>query len=68
MKKTAFLRWFKPVLLMSLAGSFLLTAAAQNYYPADVGNMWVFESVDGAERSTIRWKDPKLLTVKSVSS
>ena len=37
---------------MSFAYSFLLTAAAQNYYPADIGNTWVLESVDGVERST----------------
>ena len=52
MKKTVFLSWFKPVLVMSFAYSFLLTAAAQNYYPADIGNTWVLESVDGVERST----------------
>ena len=52
MKKTEFLQWLKPVLVMSLAYSFLFTATAQNYYPADVGNTWVLESVDGVERST----------------
>ncbi len=52
MKKTVFLSWLKPVLLISFAYSFLLTAAAQNYYPADIGNTWVLESVDGVERST----------------
>ena len=61
MKKTAFLRWLKPVLLMSLVCSFLLTAAAQNYYPADIGNTWVFESVDGAERSTYTLEGPEII-------
>ena len=61
MKKTAFLRWLKPVLLMSLACSFLFTAAAQNYYPAEVGNMWVLESVDGAERSTYTLEGPEII-------
>ena len=61
MKKTAFLRWLKPVLLMSLACSFVLTAAAQNYYPADIGNTWVFESVDGAERSTYTLEGPEII-------
>ena len=37
---------------MSLAYSFLFPAAAQNYYPADIGNTWVLESIDGVERST----------------
>ena len=61
MKKTAFLRWLKPILLMSLACSFVLTAAAQNYYPADIGNTWVFESVDGAERSTYTLEGPEII-------
>ena len=52
MKKTTFLRWLKPVLVLSLACSFVFTAAAQNYYPADIGNTWVLESVDGVERKT----------------
>ena len=51
MKKTVFLSSLKPVLVLSLTYSFLLTAA-QNYYPADIGNTWVLESVDGVERST----------------
>ena len=52
MKKTAFSPGFVSVLVMSLAYSFLFTAAAQNYYPADIGNTWVLESVGGEERST----------------
>lgn len=52
MKKTAFLFSLRSVLIVSLAYSFLFTAAAQNYYPADIGNTWVLESVDGEERST----------------
>ena len=52
MKKTAFLSSLRSVLIVSLAYSFLFTAAAQNYYPADIGNTWVLDSVDGEERST----------------
>ena len=52
MKKTTFLQWLKPALVLGLAYSFLFTAAAQNYYPADIGNTWVLDSVDGIERST----------------
>ena len=52
MKKTEFLQWLKPVLVLSLACSFVFTAAAQNYYPADIGNTWVLDSVDGEERNT----------------
>ncbi|CAI7992435.1 hypothetical protein GBAR_LOCUS996 [Geodia barretti] len=46
---------------MSLACSLVLTAAAQNYYPADIGNTWVFESVDGAERSTYTLEGPEII-------
>ena len=52
MKKTLFLRWLKPVLVLSFASFFAFVATAQNYYPADIGNMWVLESVDGIKRST----------------
>lgn len=52
MKKTLFLRWLKPVLILSFAYFFPFAATAQNYYPADIGNMWVLESSDGIERST----------------
>ena len=38
------------MLSLLLTGS--VAMAAQNYYPMDVGNTWVLESQDGAERST----------------
>ena len=52
MTKNALLHWLKPISVLSLAYSFLFTATAQNYYPADIGNTWVLDSVDGEERST----------------
>ena len=52
MKKTAFLCWIKPVLILSFACFFAFTATAQNYYPADIGNMWVLESSDGEAQTT----------------
>jgi hypothetical protein len=52
MKKTVCLLWLKPVLVMSFSYLFAFTAMAQNYYPADIGNTWVLESVDGVEQST----------------
>lgn len=61
MKKTAFLPWLRSVLVMSLAYSFLFTAAAQNYYPADIGNTWDFESVDGEAQSTYTLEGPEIL-------
>ena len=60
MKKTVFLPWLKPVLVMSFAYSFLFTAAAQNYYPADLGSTWEFESVDGEEQTTYTLEGPEI--------
>ena len=40
------------VLLTVLLCAFLNTTYAQNYYPADVGNIWILESEDGTERIT----------------
>ena len=51
MKKNGFLRWLKPILVFGFAYSFALAATAQNYYPADIGNIWVLDSVDGVERT-----------------
>ena len=52
MTKNTFLRWLKSILVLSFAYSFVFTATAQNYYPADIGNIWVLDSVDGEEQST----------------
>ena len=61
MKVPAFSRWFQLLLIMSLTCSFVLTAATQNYYPPDVGNIWVLESVDGEERSTYTLEGPETI-------
>ena len=61
MKKTAFLGWIKPILIMSLICSFTFTATAQNYYPADIGNMWVLESSDGVEQTTYSVEGPEII-------
>ena len=39
-------------LLIGLFCVFISTVSAQNYYPADIGNTWVMDSQDGAERAT----------------
>jgi len=59
MKKCALLRWLKLTLVLSLGCSFAFMAAAQNYYPADIGNMWVLESTDGTKRSTYTLERPE---------
>ena len=61
MKKTTFFRWLKPVLVLGFAYSLALTATAQNYYPADIGNMWVLESSDGAEQTTYSLEGPEII-------
>ena len=35
------------------------TTSAQNYYPTDIGNTWVLESQDGAERVTYTLETPE---------
>ena len=40
------------VLFVALLCAFASITNAQNYYPADIGNTWVLESTDGAERTT----------------
>lgn len=40
------------VLLIVLLCAFTSITNAQNYYPVDIGNTWVLESTDGAERTT----------------
>ena len=50
MKTTKFVFWLTPLLVLSLVCSFALTAAAQNYYPAEVGNMWTLNTADETEQ------------------
>lgn len=52
MKKTVFLHWLGSILILGFASFFVFPATARNYYPADIGNMWVLESSDSIERST----------------
>ena len=59
MKKAIFFRRLKPVLVLMLACGFTFTAAAQNYYPAEVGNTWVLENADIEERRTYSLEGPE---------
>ena len=58
MKVTKFMSWLKPFLVLSVICGFALTATAQNYYPAEVGNTWVLLTADGVERRTYTFEDP----------
>ena len=59
MERRIFLCWLKAVLALVFVCSFLFTAAAQNYYPAEVGNTWVLENADVEERRTYSLEGPE---------
>ncbi len=59
MKPTKFVFWLMPFLVLSLVCHFTTTAMAQNYYPSEVGNTWVFLSADGAEQRTYTLEKPE---------
>lgn len=61
MKTKIFLRWFKAVLVCGCVCSLAFTAAAQNYYPAEVGNTWVLENADVEERRTYSLEGPETI-------
>ena len=61
MKTTKFVFWLTPLLVLSLVCSFAPTAMAQNYFPSIVGNTWVFESADVAERRTYTFEGPETI-------
>lgn len=60
MKNTTCMRWLLPILVIALLCSFTLTAAAQNYYPAAIGNTWTLMSVDGREERTYAIEEPDI--------
>ena len=59
MKVNKFMSWLKPFLVLSIICGFALTATAQNYYPAEIGNTWVLLSTDGVERRTYTFEAPE---------
>ncbi len=61
MKETVFLRWTQPLLILSFTCAFVFTATAQNYYPADIGNMWVLESSNGIEQTIYTVEGPEIV-------
>jgi len=60
MKNTTCMRWLLLILVLALVCSFTLTAAAQNYYPAAIGNTWTLMSVDGTEERTYTIEEPDI--------
>ena len=61
MKLTKFRSWLKPFLVLSMICGFALTATAQNYFPATVGNTWVLLSTEGAEQRTYTFEGPETI-------
>ena len=61
MERKMFLCWLKAVLVLGFVCSFSFTAAAQNYYPAEVGNTWVLENADVEERRTYSLEGPETI-------
>ncbi len=59
MKAKIFCCWLKIILILGFVCSFTFTAAAQNYYPAEVGNTWVLENADAEERRTYSLEGPE---------
>ena len=47
------------LLLTVILCAFVSPTSAQNYYPTDIGNTWVLESTDGAERITYTLETPE---------
>ena len=48
-------------MFLSFIYSFAFTAAAQNYYPAEVGNTWVLENAEVEERRTYSLEGPETI-------
>lgn len=59
MKTTAFRKILKSFLILVIVCNFSLSASAQNYYPAEIGNEWVLERTDGKERQTYSLERPE---------
>ena len=67
MKVTKLMSWLKPFLVLSIICGFALTATAQNYYPLEVGNTWVLESTDGAEKLTYSITGPEVINEQALN-
>ena len=66
MKFTKFVTWLKALSILSIICCFTLTVTAANYYPAEVGNTWVFLSVDGSEKRTYTLEVPENTNIEGL--
>ena len=53
-------------LMLSLICLFLSTAAAENYFPSEIGNTWMLESTDGTETFTYTIAGPEISNGKEL--
>ena len=63
MKHPEFSRWLILALVFTLAGP----VAAQNYYPATIGNTWILESDTGEDRRTYTLEGPETVEGKELT-
>ena len=66
MKFTKFVPWLKVLSILILTCCFALTVTAENYYPAQVGNTWVFLSADGSQQQTYTLETPERTDVEGL--
>ena len=66
MKFTKCVPCLKAVLILALIYCFGFTVAAENYYPAEVGNTWIFLSADGNEQRTYTLEGPERTGVEGL--
>ena len=66
MKITKFVPCLKAVSILGLIYCFGFTVAAANYYPAEVGNTWVYLSADGSEQRTYTLEVPEHTDVEGL--
>lgn len=59
MKKPTLIQSLTPLIVLLLFITLAMTASAQNYYPAEIGNEWILVSTDGMKRLTYSLEVPE---------
>lgn len=59
MKKSALIQSLTLLIVLLLLFTFAMSAIAQNYYPAEIGNEWILDRVDGRLRQTYTLEVPE---------
>ena len=66
MKYSKCVPYLKAVSIFTLICCFGFTVGAANYYPAEIGNTWVFLSADGSEKRTYTLEVPERTEVEGL--